>query len=277
MREANEQTEQTKRGKRGRMSAGQQSYLTLLLLLLAIVGITAATAAWFMISDRTRVYSLSMNITAGPSLRFDVAPHATFDEYLPTLSLERIADSVRAQQGYDMRTTPLNPVTTSDGVTFTFRDGTVVNPRSGAYWEIPLHFMASGDMIVHLTARNSAGKEDGTRISSKTPNLPESMRIAFRADGNVSVYDPGMGDSSTNFGKIRNFGLQSATQTVYNQNSVLFPLKAETDKTVYLCVWMEGTDEACTNELKSSDFEIRLRFEGTDEEGNVLSGKRREP
>lgn len=265
---------QNKQKKKGRISAGQQGYLTLLLALLALVGITAATAAWFMISDRTRVYSLSMNITAGPSLRFDVVPHATFEEYLPTLSFERIAESVQSQQGYDMRTTALNPVTTSDGVTYTFRDGTVVNPRTGAYWEFPLHFMASGDMIVHLTARNSPGEEDGTRISSPTANLPESMRIAFRADENVSVYDPGMGDNSTFFGKIRNFGLQSVSQTVYNQNSVLFPLQADTDKTVVLCVWMEGTDEYCTNDLKSSDFEIRLRFEGTDEEGNVLSGRR---
>ena len=226
--------EQDEQRKRGRISTAQRGYITLLLALIAIVAITAATVAWFMISDRTRVYSLSMNISAGPSLRFDVEPHEVFEDYVQTLSLERIADSVLAEQGFDMRTAPLNPVTTSDCVTYTFQSGVVANPRTGSYWEVPLHFMATEDMTVHLTARNSEKKEDGTKISSSLRNLPQTMRIAFRTEGDVPVYNPGMGDSSTISGKIKNFGLQSAEETVYNENSVLFSLKADTDKTVVL-------------------------------------------
>jgi hypothetical protein len=173
-----------------------------------------------------------------------------------------------------MRKTLLRPVTTSDVQTFTFRDGTVVQSNTGAYWVFPIHFIASEDMIVHLTAMNSEGKQDGTLITSSIPQMPDSLRISFEADGATSVYDPGMGDTSTYFGKIKNFGLQRGNVSVYNQNSMLFPLKAETDKTVIFHVWMEGTDEACTDELKNSDFEIRLRFEGTDEEGKRLSGRR---
>ncbi len=269
-----EEREQSNQKKRGRISAGQRSYITLLLVLIALAGITAATAAWFMISDRTRVYSLSMNISAGPSLRFDTVPHESYEQYPQTISFDQIADAVVRQQNYDMRKTLLKPVTTSDVQTFTFRDGTVVRSNTGAYWEFPIHFIASEDMIVHLTAQNSAGHQDGTLISSSIPQLPESLRISFEADGNVTVYDPGMGDSSTFFGKIKNFGLQTGNVSGYNQNSVLFPLKALTDKTVIFRVWMEGTDEACTDELKNSDFEIRLRFEGTDESGNRLSGRR---
>ena len=248
--------------------------MTLLLVLIALVGVTAATAAWFMISDRTRVYSLSMNITAGPSLRFDTVAHEKYEDYPQTITFDQIADAVLRQQNYDMRKTVIRPVTTSDVQTFTYRDGSPVRANTGAYWEFPIHFIASEDMIVHLTAQNSTGKQDGTLISSSIPQLPDSLRIAFEADGNIMVYDPGMGDSSTFFGKIKNFGLQTGNVSVYNQNSVLFPLKAETDKTVIFRVWMEGTDEACTDELKNSDFEIRLRFEGTDEAGNRLSGRR---
>ena len=41
-----------------------------------------------------------------------------------------------------------------------------------------------------------------------------------------------------------------------------------------LRVWLEGTDEACTDELRDMDYSIRLRFVGTDENGNLLEDAR---
>ena len=38
------------------------------------------------------------------------------------------------------------------------------------------------------------------------------------ADGETAVYDPGMGDFSTKNGKIKNFGLLSGGNAVYNEN-----------------------------------------------------------
>lgn len=264
---------QTEQEKRQTMSLGQRSYATILLAILALVAITAATAAWFSISDNTHVYSMGMEITAGPALRIDASSHPTFEEHLQTLPFERIADAVRQRLNYDMRTTPMKPVTTQNCETFTLRSGTVEPVTSGAYWEFPLYFMATEDMVVHLTAANSPGADDGTRIQSAQPTLPQSMRISFTADGKTVVYDPGMGDNSTVFAEIKNFGLQSASDTVYNQNSVLFSLSKQVEKTVMVRIWMEGTDEACTDQLKESDFTIQMRFEGTDENGQPLSGR----
>ncbi|MBR3640653.1 MAG: hypothetical protein IKN53_01320, partial [Oscillibacter sp.] len=131
---------------------------------------------------------------------------------------------------------------------------------------------AAEAMIGHVTSSTEVG-EDGTLVSSSKPTLPQSMRMSMTADGNTYVYDPGMGNSQTNIGNIKNFGLPNALDMVYTNVNALFSMKKGEDKTVVFHIWMEGTDEACTDELKNSDFSIRLRFEGTDEAGNRLSGK----
>ena len=252
---------------------GRRITMTVLLALTALVGISAATYAWFSIADYTHVSTLRMDITSGAALRFDVTAHNEFGDYLQTLSFDRIADYVRGQLGYDMRTAPLKPVTTADGQTYTLQSGTVEPNSSGAYWEFTLHFIATEDMYVHLTSAPSPGQDDGTRITSDRERLPESMRIAFTMDGKTMVYDPGMGNSTTNSGQVKNFGLPSAGNMVYNNSNMLFFIPEGEDKAVLVHIWMEGTDEACTNELKNSDFAIRMRFEGTDEEGNRIDGR----
>ena len=150
---------------------------------------------------------------------------------------------------------------------FTLEDGTAAKPEY--YLEFTLHFMASEDMIVHLT---SAGL-DGTRVQSSIAALPRALRLSFTAE-QTSIYDPGLGDSwhQTNAGKV--FGLPGGDSITYHQGNTLFSLKAGVDKPVVLRVWLEGTDEACTDELRDMDYSIRLRFVGTDENGNLLEDAR---
>jgi hypothetical protein len=57
---------------------------------------------------------------------------------------------------------------------------------------------------------------------------------------------------------------------VLSSDNSLFSLKKEVDKPVVVRVWLEGTDEACTDALRGADYSIRLRFLGTDEDNNVL-------
>lgn len=134
--------------------------------------------------------------------------------------------------------------------------------------------MAEKDMIVHLTSANSSSSaEDGTLISSGNSQLPQAMRISFTADGQNWVYDPGMGDSLQNSGTLRTFGIGSASAMRISDNNAMFSLKEGQDKAVVVHIWMEGTDEACTDELQSADYSIRMRFTGTDENGNTFSGQ----
>lgn len=251
---------------------GSQLYLSLLLALVAFVSVSAATVAWFTIADNTRLRSIGVNVTAGPAIRFDLDPHPDIAQYKRTLTFASIADRIRADRGFDLRTRPLDPVTTGDCVTFTLRNGQTVAADSGSYLEFTLHFMATQDVLVHLTAENSDGQQDGTRVSSQTrATLPEAMRISFTADGQTVIFDPGMGDKATHTGGIRTFGLPDANHMVYTEKNALFSLQKEVDKPVVVRVWMEGTDPACDNTLQGADYSIRLRFEATDADHNRIS------
>ena len=221
---------------------------SLLLVLLALVSVSAATYAWFSIADRTRVGSMSMEITTGANLRFDLDAHSVFDDYVKTLTFDDIANRMRGDYGFDMREVPLEPVTTLDYHTFTFEKGKVAERDEGVYLEFWLHFMGMQDMFVHLTPEDSEpGKADGTKISSENPNLPKAMRISFTVDDKTVVYE-----------------------TAGEKEPELFFLKAEEDLPVLVHIWLEGTDEACTDELKGAEYSIALRFIGTDENGVPL-------
>lgn len=252
----------------------QRLYLSILLFFVALVSVSAASVAWFTIADFTRVHSMSMEITTGINLRFDLDAHDTFDEYVKTLKFTDIAERVRRDKGYDMRTVPLEPVTTEDFEQFTFEHGDVVENDSGAYQEFILHFMATEDMLVHLTSADTDGAKDGTRVTSDNPALPQAMRIAFTVGDMTYVYAPGMGDVAAERENAVWFGLPTSADMVLNDNNAMFWLKKDEDKPVKVQIWLEGTDPVCTDELRNADYSIMLRFIGTDENNNPLASER---
>ena len=251
--------------------ARNRLYTSILLVLLALVAVTAATVAWFSIADRAKVKTMSLDIIADSDLRMDLDPHSSIDQYVKMLSFEQIAERIQKEKGFSMETTPLEPVTTSDQQTFTYEDGRTVQDTSGAYLEFTLHFMSANDTVVHLTSANSgAGEEDGTAVMSGNSALPASMRISFTADNTTWIYDPGMDSTSNTEGSAKTFGLPGADAMNINNDNAMFSLKEGVNKEVKVHIWMEGTDPACTDELKGSDYSIRLRFTGdkTDEQNS---------
>ena len=228
---------------------------TLLVLLIALVAMTAVTYAWFTISDNARLSMMRMDVTTGPSLRMDLVPHATFEEYKKTLTFEEIAARIEADTGVDIAAVPIEPVTTNNGVTFVFEDGSAASYRNGTYVEFTLHFMSHGDMYVHLTSTDSKDGNDGTRIwSDRNTRLAEAMRLSVAKGTDVFIYDPGTMDIAG----------------MTDENTVFF-IPDATDIPVVVRVWIEGTDPACTNELKGSDYCVQLRFEGSDENNQPLT------
>ena len=250
----------------------QRVYISLMLTLIALVAVTAATVAWFSIADRTKVNTMGLDIVADVEMRMDLDAHDTLDQYVRTLSFESIQNRIQREKGFSMSATPLSPVTTSDYSTFTYENGKVAEATEGSYLEFTLHFMAAKDMIVHLTsAESDTGKGDGTMVSSSVAALPQTMRISFTADGQTWVYDPGAGDLLSSSGAVRVFGLASAADMKVGDNNALFTLKEGEDKPVVVHIWIEGTDPACTDELKKADYSIRLRFTGTDMNGKSFT------
>lgn len=253
-------------------SERQKLTISLLLAAIALVSISAASYAWFTIADFTKVYSMSMEVTSGSNLRFDLDGHSEFEEYVKTLAFEQIAERIRREKGFDMQQVPLKPVTTTDCGSFALEDGTFVAADSGAYLSFRLHFMATEDMIVHLTSANSEAGKDGTAVTSSNQKLPDAMRIAFVTDGTCFIYDPGSGPEAQVNGDVRTFGLLPADEMVLSQDNALFALKKGIDKPVDVYIWLEGSDPSCTDAIRKADYQIKLRFIGTDEKHNVLDG-----
>ncbi len=265
-------TESKKNNDQDKKNVRQRVYISLMLTLIALVAVTAATVAWFSIADRTKVNTMGLDIVADVEMRMDLDAHETIDQYVRTLSFESIEARIQSEKGFSMSTNPLSPVTTSDYSTFTYENGTVVSDTEGSYLEFTLHFMAAKDMIVHLTSADSDdGKSDGTLVSSSVAALSQAMRISFTADGQTWVYDPGMDATSETQGTAKTFGLASAEDMQLDDANSIFTLKEGVDKAVVVHIWLEGTDPACTDELKKADYSIRLRFTGTDMDGKPFT------
>ena len=98
------------------------------------------------------------------------------------------------------------------------------------------------------------------------------MRISFTVNGSTYIYSPRMGDQSSMAGNIKQFGLPGSDQMVLNENNQMFWLKKDVDCPVTVRVWLEGTDPACTDQLRKADYSIQLRFEGTDEQQHAVTG-----
>ena len=246
---------------------------SMLLALLAIVSMVAASVAWFTIADYTKVRSMSMEITSGTNLRFDLDSHEIFDDYVKTLSFAQIAERMKKEKGFDMRRSSLEPVTTSDQVTFFYEDGKEVPKDKGAYLEFVLHFMATQDMVVHLTS-SSADGQGGSAVRSTNRKLPDAMRISFTTSEGTYIYDPGLGDQEVYNGREKTFGLAEEENMILSDKNSMFKLIKNVDKPVTVRIWLEGNDPACTDELRNADYQISLRFIGTDEENQVLDGAR---
>ncbi|MDO4487476.1 MAG: hypothetical protein Q4B67_00095 [Eubacteriales bacterium] len=262
---ADEKTEKLKK------SAKQSLTTTVLLVLLALAGVTAATTAWFSIANYTRVRSMVMDLTSGYSLRFDLDPHEDFEQYRKTLSFGEIRDRIFDETGTDIEETPLEPVTTDDGEYYTFEFGDYADPETGVYLEFTLHFMAQRDMLVHLTSIAGDDDEDfGTLIASDNPDLARAMRVSFEKDGEIVVYNPKLDDERYDAGAFDIIGIPPEEDMLYNHNNELFSLRAGVDTPVIVRVWLEGTDELCTNDLIGENYELRLRFEGTDFEHRLF-------
>jgi len=239
-------------------------WTAVLICMIALVCVTLAALAWFSIADNARLKGVNVDITTGKYLRFDLTGHETFEEYAETLSYEDIVSHILKERGTDIRDCALNPVTTADGVTYTYRNGTEADP--GDYLEFDLHFMADSDMLVHLTSANGRDKEDGTKIMSDNPLVPDAMRIAFQTPDEVIVYDQGQTADKIPTNDILSFRLLPSEILQYNEDTVLFRIRAGEDVPVTVRIWVEGSDEACTNDIKAADFAVKLRFMGTDEE-----------
>ncbi len=234
--------------------------VTLVLAGLALVAVAMSTFAWFSIADSAKVRSLAIEMNTDGSLRFDLDAHERFTDYVITLGFDQITSRIGSEQGMDVDASSLQPVTSSDGQTFSFENGGEASASTGAFLEFTLHFISLQDSVVRLTGQDG---EDGARgtafLSSASDSLPLAMRMSFTADGQTWIYDPNVAAGSAAQGAATTFGLDANEATAA---SSMFSLTAEQDKSVLVRIWLEGTDSNCTNSIKGADYSVSMRFEG---------------
>ena len=85
----------------------KQIYTSIVLVLLALAAVTAATVAWFSIADNTRVRTMSLDIVTDVDMRMDLDAHSTLEQYVRTLSFDKIAERMHQEKGFSMKETPL--------------------------------------------------------------------------------------------------------------------------------------------------------------------------
>ena len=236
---------------------------TLLLVLFALVAIAMATFAWFSIADHAKARSFALTANAGNALRFDLDAHDDFNQYVSTLGFDQISARISAENGVDIDTSKLQPVTTSDGQSFTYEDGSAAQAQTGAFLEFTLHFISHEDVVVRLTGEAGSNGEAGTAFASNVQGLPEAMRMSFTCDGRTWVYNPNMGATASGSGQMATFGIVPGGSS---EAANMFSLVADTDKPTIVRIWLEGTDPNCTNMVKGADYSVSMRFEGIEQQ-----------
>lgn len=236
---------------------------TLLLVLFALVAIAMATFAWFSIADHAKARSFALTANAGNALRFDLDAHDDFNQYVSTLGFDQISARISAENGVDIDTSKLQPVTTSDGQSFTYEDGSAAQAQTGAFLELTLHFISHEDVVVRLTGEAGSNGEAGTAFTSNVQGLPEAMRMSFTCDGRTWVYNPNMGATASGSGQMATFGIVPGGSS---EAANMFSLVADTDKPTIVRIWLEGTDPNCTNMVKGADYSVSMRFEGIEQQ-----------
>ena len=236
---------------------------TLLLVLFALVAIAMATFAWFSIADHAKARSFALAANAGNALRFDLDAHDDFNQYVSTLGFDQISARISAENGVDIDTSKLQPVTTSDGQSFTYEDGSAAQAQTGAFLEFTLHFISREDVVVRLTGEAGSNGEAGMAFTSNVQGLPEAMRMSFTCDGRTWVYNPNMGATASGSGQMATFGIVPGGSS---EAANMFSLVADTDKPTIVRIWLEGTDPNCTNMVKGADYSVSMRFEGIEQQ-----------
>lgn len=238
------------------------------LSILAVLGLSTATYAWFTVNTFAGVQDFELQISTGDDLRVSMDNHGSdIDQYTHVITNDMLNSYLRKNYNKTMKDIILDPVTTNNGRTFTYKNGTRVNPNGDeSYFEFECYFIATRNMHVHLSNEgfdDNGNRQGGTKVSTTSPapqsDVVKSCRLDFDpAGGSVKTYEPNKGSQVTS---LSTFDLPSGSMT-YNDSNQLFTLDKLTPKKVTVRLWLEGEDPECDNDIQRASLSVRLSFLG---------------
>lgn len=245
--------------------------LIVFLSILAILGLTTATYAWFTVNTFAGVQDFELQVSTGDDLRVSMENHGSdIDQYTHVITNDMINSYLRSKYNKTIDDIILDPVTTNDGKTFAYQDGTRVEANGDeSYFEFECYFIATRDMHVHLTTEaadengRQSGASGGTEVSSESPapqnDVVRACRIGFEGENNpVKTFEPNKNGQSTS---LSTFDLPSGDMNYSDDNS-LFTLDKLTPKKVTVRLWLEGEDPECDNDIQRANLKVKLSFVG---------------
>lgn len=282
-----------------KMNAKQRLHTAICMLSLTIIALTTATYAWFTLSASTKVKELELDVSAGANLKIATQDNGNdIEAYFS----EVVSDNGGVRDGSEINSwlednfnialedMILAPHTSGNGKDLYLRHNnenggnpSEPNLSSGSYMEYELWFIAESDMRVHLSTDDD-DDGDWTHVESSDANstsqeqVVNCVRLSFECedDDRMVIWEPNKDGDVTLKGQaasddIGTLELPGENEMEYTDDTYICTLTANEQKKVTVRVWVEGEDPECTDEVQKSKFITWLRFQGTDENNQVIS------
>lgn len=239
---------------------------TFLLSVIAMLVLITATLAWFTLSNFASVNEINLKISTAPQLYLDIENRGASDLSLwkKVLTNDMINTALRAQNAPVLEDQMLDPVTTSNGISFQNRSGNTRNANSTTFVEFKVWFIATTDMWVHLSGQTVQveGKDATTSISTTETgakaDVVRAVRVSYEDSGSAAIWEPNRGtpvNGQTTFDVSQNF----------SNDTRIFHLDKLTPKQITFRIWAEGNDPECDDDVQDANLTIEMLFGGTDE------------
>lgn len=259
--------------KKNKKKLRKRRHLIVFLSVLAILGMSTATFAWFTVNTFAGIDNFELKISMGEDLRVSMENHGSDIKQYVKIITNPMIDSYLRKDGTKLDDITLNPVTTNNGSTFTFKNGSA-SKKNSDYLEFECYFIATREMWVHLSTEafeDNGRRVTGTRVTTASPapqsDVVKAMRMDFQTASDLATYEPNKGTPVT---RLTTFDLPSGTMNYSNSNR-LFHLDKLTPTKTTIRLWLEGEDPECDNDIQGADLKIQLAFVGCDENGTPIA------
>lgn len=237
---------------------------TFLLSVIAMLVLITGTLAWFTLNSFASVENLTMEITTGVDLRVDMVSHGSdIKQYQKVITNEMI-NSYLSKYNTSIAQQRLDPVTTTNGISFVNQKGATRNPNETSYLEFQCYFIASRDMWVHLSTDPGGTDYEATAVTTTETgtmaDVVKAVRVSFEDNGAAAIYEPNKG---TPVNGQTTFDLTTPMQ--YSNSTRLFHLNELEPKLITIRLWADGEDPECDDDVQQANLTVKMLFSGTDD------------
>ena len=239
---------------------------TFLLCIIAMLVLVTSTLAWFTLSNFANIRDINIKISTAPELYIDIANRGTDDLTLwqKTLTSDMIDTALVSAGAPRLADQRLDPVTTTDGISFFNEAGGSRTANDSSYIEFNVWFLSTKEMYVHLSGQTvEINGEQATTSCTTTDtglmaDIVRAVRMAFDDSGSTAIWEPNR-DVPVN--SQSTFDVSASFDT----DTRIFHLNAMEPKQITIRIWAEGNDPECDNDVQNANVTFTLLFGGSDE------------